>query len=130
VVPQSTPPPLLLPLELPLLEPLELPLLPPLLLPPLEPPLLLLALASLLLFTAGLLLLLQAVADTPATATVSPAPKTKVIVRMFIASTPFVCFTAPEVLPGGCDLPQEHGAHTKGAAGMVATSCARFFLHR
>ena len=101
VGPQFGPPsPASPPLE-PLLEPLELPLLLPLELPLLEPllePLLLLALAS-LLFVAGLLLLLQAVADTPPTATVRADPKTKVRVRIFIAFMPFVRLAAPEVAP-------------------------------
>ena len=93
VDPQFGPPsPASPPLE-PLLEPLELPLLEPLL-----EPLLLLALAS-LLFVAGLLLLLQAVADTPPTATVRADPKTKVRVRIFIAFMPFVRLAAPEVAP-------------------------------
>jgi hypothetical protein len=91
VEPQSTPasPPLLLPLLEPLEPPLEPPLLPPLELPLLEPLLLPLALPSLPGVTGLLLLLLQATADTPPTATVSAVPKTKVRVRMFIASTPF-----------------------------------------
>ena len=130
LVPQSAAPP---PLLLPLLEPLEPPLEPPLLLPLLEPlelPLLLLPLLEPLPLLLEPLLLLQATAPTPPTATAAAVPKTKARVPMFIASTPFVCFAAPESSQEAVTHPQEHGAHTKGAEGMVATSRARFFRLR
>jgi hypothetical protein len=129
VDPQSTPPS---PPPLPLLEPLEPPLEPPLLPPLLEPlelPLLLPLLEPLPLLLEPLLLL-QATAPTPPTATAAAVPKTKARVPMFIASTPFVCFAAPESSQEAVTHPQEHGAHTKGAEGMVATSRARFFRLR
>jgi hypothetical protein len=114
--PQSAAPPLLLPELLPLLLLPELlpELLPPLLLPELLPELLppsawlpeLLPPPPL-----PLLLLLQAAAPMPPVATVSADPRTKVRVRMFIASTPFVR-NRPRVSPdvgGSYQVPPGNG---------------------